>query len=136
MKRVVYISLHVLLWGMVFFTLLNIQNAVAGFPKPEGYSFITDPNLQLKSLWIIGFLLVPFYFGYLTLPHLLKRPKKRKWLVSLLLFMIIFPVLASIWDDGLRPGVYLQSIFLFTFLNLFLMLGLGVRSFFLLLEKP
>ncbi|WP_291858339.1 hypothetical protein [Marinilabilia sp.] len=135
MKRIVHISLHLLLWGMIFFTLLNIQNALTGFPKPQGYNFLTDPDLHLKSLWVIGFLLVPFYFGYLTLPRLLNGLKKRKWLVSLVLFMVIFPVLASIWDDGFRPGVFLQSVFLFSFLNLFLMMGLGFRSIFMLVEK-
>jgi nitrate/nitrite transporter NarK len=135
MKRVLCILLHFLLWCMVFYTFLNFQNALAGFPKHEGYNFLSDAGLYKKTLWTMVFLLIPFYFGYLTLPGLMDHLKRQKWLTSFLLFMIIYPVLVSVWDDGFLPGMIMQSVFLFAFLNLFLIMGLGVRSLFKLFQK-
>ncbi|WP_462318683.1 hypothetical protein [Marinilabilia sp.] len=128
MKKIILIIIHLLLWIMVFFTFFNIHNALEGFPKPQGYSPYYDLDLYTGAFSTTICLVVPFYFGYLVLRHIFLSERRSKWFFATLAFMIIYPVLISILDDGFRASAIAQSAFLFAFLNLFLILGAGFKA--------
>ncbi|PWD99647.1 hypothetical protein [Marinilabilia rubra] len=135
MKKTILIIIHLLLWIMVFFTFFNIHNALEGFPKPQGYSPYSDPDLYTGAFSTTLCLVVPFYFGYLVLQHIFFSKKRSKWLLSTLVFIIFYPVLISILDDGFRESFITQSAFLIAFLNLFLILGAGFKALVMLIEN-
>ncbi len=120
-------SIHLLLWILLFITFFNIQNAISGFPKETGYHAWADIELYANTLCTLFLLAVPFYFGYLILPFLLK--KENKVVFSLvLLFAFFYPLGLSIIDDGFQLSVLLQALFLFAFYNSFLIFGAGFRA--------
>lgn len=135
MKKTIILLLHLVLWAMVFFTFFNIHNALAGFPKAPGYDPFTDISLYAGALVTSIYLIIPFYFGYFITTRFLKSANRKQWIFISLLFMVIYPVLASVWDDGFRYSAILQSVFLFAFLNIFFIMGVGLRSLFILVKR-
>jgi len=135
MKKVILIIFHLLLWTMVFFTFFNIHNALEGFPKPQGYNPYFDRDLYTGAFTTTISLIFPFYFGYLVLRHILISQNRSGWLLSTVAFMIIYPALISIWDDGFRESAVSQSVFLIAFMNLFLILGAGFKALVMLIES-
>lgn len=133
MKKTALTIIHLILWTMVFFTFFNIHNALEGFPKPQGYSPYADLRLYTGALSTSICLAVPFYFGYLVLRHIFKSQNKKRWLMATVLFMFVYPVVISLWDDGFRTSAIPQSVFLLAFLNLFLLLGAGFKALLLLI---
>lgn len=130
MKKSAVILLHLFLWILIFFTFFNILNALGGFPQKPEYSPYLDFALYARAITTTIMLTIPFYFGYIITPYLFKRQKKKLFIGLAILFGVMFPIAMSIMDDGLRPSAIMQSVFLFAFLNMFLILGLSFRSLF------
>jgi 23S rRNA-/tRNA-specific pseudouridylate synthase len=135
MNKSKIILIHLFLWLLVFFTFFNILNALGGFPKKTGYNPYNDLVLYGRAISTTFMLTIPFYFGYLISPFLFKRKRRDFFVTAAVLFGIFFPVFMSVMDDGLKSGAVMQSVFLFAFLNTFLILGLSFRSLFGLIEQ-
>ncbi len=128
MKKSAKILLHLSLWILIFYTFFNIINAINGFPKDPGYNPYLDIELYVHALGTTIALTIPFYVGYFLTPYLFKSEKKKQFIGIAVVFGVIYPIAASIMDDGFRQSAILQSLFLFAFLNVFLVLGVGIRS--------
>lgn len=135
MKKTKIIIVHILLWIMVFYMFFNIMNALGGFPQKAGYNPYTDFGLYTRSIMTTLMLVIPFYFGYFLTPYLFKRQKRKLFIIIAIVFGTLFPIVMSIMDDGFRPSAILQSVFLFAFLNIFLILGVSFRSIFGWIEQ-
>ena len=135
MKKPKIIIVHTLLWVMVFYMLFNLMNALGGFPKEAGYNPYTDVGLYANSIMTTLVLAIPFYFGYVLTPYLFRRQKRKLFIMIAIAFGTLFPIAMSIMDDGFRPSAILQSVFLFAFLNVFLILGASFRSIFGWIEQ-
>lgn len=135
MKKSKIIIVHILLWIMVFYMFFNIMNALGGFPKKAGYNPYIDFELYARSITTTLMLAIPFYFGYFLTPYLFKRKKRKLFIIIAVVFGTLFPIVMSIMDDGFRPSAILQSVFLFAFLNIFLILGASFRSIFGWIEQ-
>lgn len=135
MKKPKIIIIHILLWIMVFYMFFNIMNALGGFPKKASYNPYTDFELYARSIVITVMLVIPFYVGYFLTPYLFKRQKRKLFIILAIIFGTLFPIVMSIMDDGFRPSAILQSVFLFAFLNIFLILGASFRSIFGWIEQ-
>ncbi len=110
--------------------LFNIFIALRGFPENIDYNPYKEFDLYARSVATTLILTIPFYFGYFLTPKLLNKQKRRIFIALAIAFGTLFPVLSSIMDDGLRVSAILQTLFLFAFLNLFLILGVSFRSIF------
>lgn len=130
MKKSVIVLLHLVLWAFVFLTFFNIINALQGFPKPAGYNPYSDYELYIRTSVTVFILCIPFYFGYFVTPPLFKKNRRKPFIWLTIAFGIFFPIAMSILDDGFQKSAIMQSVFLFAFLNTFLILGIGFRSLF------
>lgn len=135
MKKSVLVLLHFFLWGMIFFTFFNIHNAINGFPKAPGYNPYADVALYAGAITTTFILFIPFYFGYYLIPVLGKYFSRKLMITAAASFGILYPVVLSIMDDGLRSSAIMQSVFLFAFFNVFLIFGLSFRSLFNRVEQ-
>jgi hypothetical protein len=135
MKKSILLLVHGLLWVLIYFTFWYILQLMPVLPKIYDYNPFMDIILYAWNGLIIISLAIPFYFGYFITPYLFEH-NRRKFFVSLaILFGIFYPITTSIMDDGFMPGVFLQTVFLFTFLNAFLILGISFRSLFGWIEQ-
>ncbi|MBN1187374.1 MAG: histidine kinase [Bacteroidales bacterium] len=135
MKKLKVILVHLFLWLLVFLTFFNIMDAFGGFPQKAGYNPYTDTGLYIRSGWVTFMLSIPFYFGYFITPYLFKRQKRKVFIIISVFFGVLFPLAMSIMDDGFRSSAIMQALFLFAFLNLFLILGASFRSIFGWIEQ-
>jgi len=135
MKKSIAFLLHLFLWVLVFFTFFNVLNALGGFPKKPEYNPYLDFALYVRSIMTTIMLTIPFYFGYIITPYLFKKQKRKLFISISVIFAVLFPVAMSIMDDGFRQSAILQSVFLFAFLNMFLVLGVSFRSLFGWIEQ-
>lgn len=135
MKKLTVTILHLFLWVLIFFTFFNILNVLSGLYKNPGYNPYTDNALYIRAVVTTIMLSIPFYLGYILTPYLFNRQKKKLFVGLAVLFGVLFPIAMSIMDDGFRPGTIMQSVFLFAFLNMFLILGLSFRSLFGWIEQ-
>lgn len=129
MKKSILVLLHFSLWIMIFYIFFNIHNAINGFPKSPGYNPFADIALYAGAVTTTFILIIPFYFGYYIIPILLKYFSKKLMFTAAASFGILYPVILSIMDDGLRSSALIQSVFLFAFFNVFLVFGVSFRSF-------
>ncbi len=129
------IIVHILLWAMVFYMFFNILNALGRFPKEPGDNPYVDFSLYAWSIATTAMLSIPFYFGYILTPFLFKRQKRKLFIIVAAAFGTLFPIVMSVMDDGFRASAILQSVFLFAFLNIFLILGVNFRSVFGWIEQ-
>ena len=135
MKKSKILIVHIFLWIMVFYMFFNIMNALDGFPKKVNYNPYIDFELYARAILITTVLIIPFYFGYFLTPYLFRRQRRRPFIIIVVIFGTLFPIVMSVMDDGFRQGAILQSVFLFAFLNIFLVLGASFRSIFGWIEQ-
>lgn len=135
MKKSIVIMVHGLLWILIYFTFWYILSLMPVLSKNTDFDPFTDIILYAWTGLLIMSLTIPFYLGYFITPYLFE-PKRRKFcLLIIILFGIFYPIITSIMDDGFMPGILLQTVFLFAFLNAFLILGISFRSLFGWIEQ-
>lgn len=126
-KRAVFL-IHVFLWILIFSTFFNILQAISGSDKISDYSPYSDVALFIRTASTLLMLAVPFYSGYLITPYIFSNKKRKSVITAVILFGLFYPLALSLADDGLRLSALWQFLFAFAFLNLFMILGMGVRS--------
>ena len=132
MKKLITVMIHVLLWMFVFYTFFNLLQAISGIYKNPDYNPFADPALFIRTASTLLMLAIPFYSGYLISHFLFEKRMRKLVIITLVIFGLLFPLAMSVADDGFRLSALWQFFFAFTFLNLFMILGMGVRS---LLER-
>ena len=135
MKKSIVIMVHGLLWILIYFTFWYILSLMPVLSKINDFDPFTDIILYAWTGLIIMSLTIPFYLGYFITPYLFKQKRRKLCLLIIILFGIFYPIITSIMDDGFMPGILLQTVFLFTFLNAFLILGISFRSLFGWIEQ-
>ncbi len=128
MKRRIVVMIHVLLWLIIFYTFFNLLQAISGeFKNPDNNPY-SDSALFIRTASTMLMLAIPFYSGYLISPYLFKKRMRKLVILTLFIFGLLFPLAMSVADDGFRLSALRQFLFSFVFLNLFMILGMGVRS--------
>ncbi len=118
---------HLFLWILLFISFFNIENAIEGFPKEAGYRAWADIDLYANTLSTLFLLAVPFYFGYLMLPFLMKKENKVVFYL-VLLFAIFYPIGLSEISGGFQISLFLQILYLFALYTSFLIFGAGFKA--------
>jgi len=127
MKIGAVVLIHGLLWILIFYTFFNILQALSAGSKDSGYNPFSDAALIISTVSTLVMLAVPFYSGYIVTPYLLEKRKRMLVIAIAILSGIIFPITLSIANDGLRMSAVRHFFFTFSFLNLFMILGMGTR---------
>ena len=135
MKKSVMFLMHGVFWLLLYFAFWYILRLMPLLHKTPDYNPFKDIVLFAWDAVIIITLAIPFYFGFFITPYLFGHKKRILFIILTSLFGIFYPVISSILDDGFIPGLLLQTLFLFAFLNAFLILGISFRSLFEWMEQ-
>jgi len=125
MKKYAVVLIHLLLWALIFVTFINI---IQGIHKSPDFDLSKQSGLIAGTFSTMLMLAVPFYSGYIVAPYLFDKQKRKLVITAVVLFGLFYPLALSLADDGLRLSTIRQFFFAFAFLNLFMILGMGVKS--------
>ena len=129
-KSLIYI-IHILFWVFLYFSFWYVLRLMPFISRlSESYPLTDNVFLLAYCGILIISLILPFYFGYFIAPRLFKKNSQKRAVAIAVLFAVIYPVAGSIFDDGFVKGIILQTVFLFAFLNGFMILGIIFRSLF------
>lgn len=121
MKKSVFFSVHFLFWLLVYGVFLAV---ISQFNRLHS----TGLNVHLHSFLMMGFGIVPVYTGYFAIPFFIRKKFKTGSLISALLFIITFSVLAVILDDGFAGLVPENILTLLIFTSAAVFAGTGLKS--------